>query len=56
MGAKIRRLKHFRVNAIESDALLMYQLICTSHDHARLLAQELLPAAKIISVYQEQQW
>jgi hypothetical protein len=56
MSAKIRRLKHFRVNAIESNALLMYQLICTSKDHARLLTQEMLPAAKIISVYQEQQW
>ena len=56
MGAKTRRLKCFRVNAIDSDALLMYQLICTSKDHARLLTQELLPEAKIISVYQEQQW
>jgi hypothetical protein len=56
MGAKIRRLKPFRVNAIDSDALLMYQLICTSKYRARLLAQQLMPAAKIISVYQEQEW
>jgi hypothetical protein len=56
MGTNTRRLRHFRVNAIDSGVLLMYQLLCTSQDHARLLAQEMLPAAKIISIYQEQQW
>jgi hypothetical protein len=56
MGTKKRRLRRFKVHVIHSNALLTYQLLCTSKDHAVQVTQEMLPAAKILSVYQEREW